>query len=550
MFQWVKQVGSAVVYPRRSIDVTALCAANRGGRVAALPNRRPATKVLVKSPSLSSAVADVVESFVRCVDEHAARPAIVHNGQTTTYGELGARVQSTARLLGAEAGVIGVLTARDPGTVVALLGTLTAGAVYCPIDPAFPEPRQRSMLEAAGATRVLAARAGIPAPAGYPTLVVPDIGADPLRRAIASPTAAADPAAAESPAYVLFTSGSTGIPKGVVTPRRAIGTTVAALREVFELEPDDRVLQFASLNWDTCLEEILPAVTSGATLVIDDEAYTGSFRRFLRAVEARGVTVLDLPTAFWHELVHHLVDDAAGLPPSVRLVIIGGEAVNRDRLADWTRRDTGLVRLLNTYGCTETTLITHAIDLAGPRARPVGDRVPIGVALPHVRERIDEAGELLVGGPAIALGYRDAGATAERFVVHGGERFFRTGDRVERGADGALVLLGRLDRQLKIRGVRVDLAEVEAHISAHAGVAAVAAVGAEVGDHTALVAYVVPRPRCDPATLPGELLAQLRERVPGHLVPSRVTVVPRLLYTPSGKVDRMSSHQHFAQEAC
>src|SRR5262249_26023709 len=116
------------------------------------------------------------------------------------------------------------------------------------------------------------------------------------------------PVGPDDPAYLLFTSGSTGQPKPVVTPRPAVSATVASLRELFELTPEDRVLQFASLNWDTCFEEILPTLTTGAALVLDAEAHCGSFPRFLRMVERERITVLDLPTAFWHELVLHLAE--------------------------------------------------------------------------------------------------------------------------------------------------------------------------------------------------------------------------------------------------
>ncbi|MFD0823697.1 AMP-binding protein, partial [Micromonospora zhanjiangensis] len=172
----------------------------------------------------------------------------------------------------------------------------------------------------------------------------------------------------DAPAYILFTSGSTGRPKPVVTPHRAIGSAVPALGTAFGLTAADRVLQFASLNWDTCFEEILPTLTTGATVVFDDEAYTGSFRRFLRMVDRQRLTVLDLPSAYWHELVRHLVEEPAALPDSLRLVVIGGEAVSPARLADWRRLGTDRIRLLNTYGCTETTLVTHAAELHGPLA--------------------------------------------------------------------------------------------------------------------------------------------------------------------------------------
>lgn len=460
---------------------------------------------------------DVMTAFADAVRRFPGRPAIVHNGEALSYAELDALVRDRALELGADPGVVGVPAVHSPETVIGLLGVFAAGGAYMPIDPAFPAERVEAMRAAAGSQPVT------------------------------------------GPAYVLFTSGSTGEPKPVLTPGGAFGTTVAALAELFELTADDRVLQFASMNWDTCFEEILPTLTVGASLVFDDEAHTGSFRRFLRMVEQRRVSVVDLPTAFWHELVRHLAEDDDPLPECLRLVVIGGEAASPARLSDWRGLKTGAIRLLNTYGCTETTMITHAADLAGPgyTARPAdsaraaaleGDeagRVPIGRALPHVRELIEDSGELLIGGPALAAGYLGRPeATAERFVQRAEGRFFRTGDRVSRGPDGLLFPEGRIDHQVKIRGVRVDPGEVEAHLTRHPAVAAAAVTGVTLAGRTALVGYVAaPDPLPEGDT---DVLGWLRQRVPAHLVPSRITFVPELVHTTSGKVDRAGTHRRYA----
>ncbi|MGW4403812.1 AMP-binding protein [Nonomuraea sp. NPDC004702] len=643
---------------------------------------------------------DVLQEFARTAGLHPGRPALVHDGRTVTYAELAVWVRAIARRLGPGPGAVGVLTSRAPGTVAALLGTLAAGGAYVPVDPAHPRARRQAMLAAAGCRTLVASGPDAWAPDGVQVIEPPDHGGSDGSSDADADHSGGDSdysgvpggdfggdfggdldggaagelpvVAGDAPAYVLFTSGSTGAPKPVVTPRRAISVVTGALRELFGITPADRVLQFASLNWDTCLEEILPALTGGAALVFHDGAHSGSFRRMLRAVADERISVLDLPTAFWHELVRHLADEGAALPPCVRLVIIGGEAVSPSRLADWRALDTGGVRLLNTYGCTETTLITHAIDLHGPmtdgvvgglapsdppgstagerasadslgstvdervrgaeervpsdspgstagerasadpsgstvegRVPGAGERVPIGWALAHVEQRVSAEGELLVGGPALALGYLGLPeATAARFVTPeaGGGRFFRTGDRVTVTGGGALVHEGRLDHELKIRGIRVDPAEVEAHIAGHPGVSAVAVAGVTVADHTTLAAYVVPRPQPgrdaehpkpvqdadgpqpgrgaddpkpvrdaqdpqpvrdaqdlepgrdaqDPQPgrdveggLAGEVREYLRGRVPGHLVPSRITVVPELAYTTSGKVDRAGSHRRY-----
>jgi acyl-coenzyme A synthetase/AMP-(fatty) acid ligase len=210
--------------------------------------------------------------------------------------------------------------------------------------------------------------------------------------------------------------------------------------------------------------------------------------------------------------------------------------------------DTARIRLINTYGCTETTLITHAVDLHGPRALPgtVRGKVPIGRALGHVVERISEDGELLIGGPAVALGYKGLPeATQARFIELDGERYFRTGDRVSRAEDGMLFHEGRLDGEIKIRGIRVDPAEVEAHIAGHPGVNAVAVTGTALAGRTVLVAFVVARDGFDAEALGAQVTRFLEDRVPGHLVPNRITVVPQLVYTTSGKIDRAKSKESF-----
>ncbi len=508
---------------------------------------------------------DLLDVFIEGARRNAERPAVVEHGRELSYRQLDRAVHAAALRIGARPGTIAVWTGHTPETVVALLAVLAAGGVYCPIDPAFPPERQAAMVAAAGCAKAIGADPDRAAALGLEPIELDPIRPEPedleTRPALApnGPNAPSAPnAGADSPAYLLFTSGSTGAPKPVLTPRRAISAAVPALRELFRLTPEDRVLQFASLNWDTCFEEILPTLTAGAALVFDEAAHSGSFPRLLRMVERHRITVLDLPTAFWHELVRHLAEERAALPSSLRLLVIGGEPVSPARLADWHALDTGRIRLLNTYGCTETTLITHAAELTPGRAT-----APIGRALPHVSELISEEGELLIGGTALALGYLDltrdpalAEAGATRFTTRPGRpgRWFRTGDLVDRDAEGLLVHRGRLDHQVKVRGIRVDPAEVEAHLAGHPEVGAAAVTGATLAGRAALVAYIVPS--CPDTgggadgtalqTLHTRVRAHLRARIPGHLVPSRITVVAELAHTASGKVDRAATHRRHA----
>jgi nonribosomal peptide synthetase protein VioO len=438
------------------------------------------------------------------------RVAVVGEDGTLGYGELWRRATELAHALGRDPGVVGVDAVHTPDTVVSLLAVWAAGGTYCPIDPAYPREHADALLDA------------VEGP-------MPD-----------------------DTAYVLFTSGSTGRPKPVAVSHQALDVVVPALRELFEIGPEDRVLQLASLSWDTSFEELLPSLAAGARVVFGCDAYSGSLSRLLRLIDTRGVTVLDLPTALWHELVLHLDTVGAALPDSVRLVIIGGEAASPARLATWRALPgAGDIRLLNTYGATETALITHAVDLHNPAVMGVEvGGVPIGRPLPHVVQRITAEGELLVGGPSLAHGYPGLPeATAERFVESDGVRFFCTGDLVCERADGVLDHVGRLDAQVKIRGIRVDPGDVEAHLSRHPGVSAVAVTSATLSGRTVLAAYVVPTapPRPDGTSdLIADLRGFMRARAPAHLHPARLTVVSSLVLTTSGKVDRRATHARYS----
>lgn len=491
---------------------------------------------------------DVVDDFTATAAERHDRPAVVHNATVITYRDLAARVRLTAARYQAcqtvhwPADLIGVLVSHTPAVLEHLLGILRAGATYCPIDAALPAARMKTLAGVIGVDRVFAADPDCLATTGLRSEALDrgpaDGDTDPPR----------PPRFGSDPAYVLCTSGSTGSPKPVVVSRGALTATVRALRHLFAITPADRVLQFASLGWDTCFEEILPALTAGATLVFDDDAHSGSFPRFVRMVARQGITVLDLPTAFWHELVLFLHEEHAVLPDSVRLVVIGGERVDPTRLRQWRDLGAGHVSVLNTYGCTETTMISHAVQLAGPGADDVPEahqsESPLGRPLPHVRDYVTDEGELLVSGPSLAIGYLGQPViTANAFPIadhgFGPTRWFRTGDLVSRGERGLLYPRGRADEQVKVSGVRVHPAEVETQLNTHPAVGGAVVVGERRLGQTSLTAYVVPVE----TTTPAALKRHLRERLPSQFVPSKVKFVATLCYTASGKIDRAATQR-------
>ncbi|GAA3358761.1 amino acid adenylation domain-containing protein [Saccharopolyspora gregorii] len=472
-------------------------------------------------------------------------PAIVSDGVAVSYRTLARWVSAVADAVTPRAEheqpPVGVVAHRSAHDVAAMLGVLAAGRCYLPVDPDAPSAYLRSVLAATGCVEVVATAA-----TGYRP-PVPELIEINWTNADLPEREAAEPVVAGDPAYVLFTSGSTGAPKGVVLPHSALAATVPRLRELFGIRPGETALYFHSAASDTSLEEVLPTLTGGGTLVIDDDCDV----RMSEVLAEHEISVLNLTTSYWLLLVNRLLDEGAPLPGCVRTVIIGGEACRADMLERWGRLGAGHVRLLNTYGATETGMITHAVRLDGPDVVD-GGGVVIGRPLPHVRQRLisedtgepvgpGEVGELYLSGPNVALGYHgDPGLTAKWFpradFGDGPRRWYRTHDLVRARPDGALVFHGRIGHQVKIRGFRVDLNTVEEQIAAVPGVVAVAVAAARRGEHESLVAFVVAAADAD--TVLGRVRARLVDSVPAHLVPNELVAVPELRYTASGKIDR------------
>jgi len=525
--------------------------ANPGLRVSALPMLSAAERrhILV---DFGHARADYPETATvhGVVAAHAARTpdalALIAGERRLTYAELHARAEALARrlvALGAGPGsVVGVHAERSAEMIVGFLAALHAGAAYLPLDPAHPPDRNAGMLRDAGVQIMLATRSAPPRPsaAASPQVVWLDDPDEPAAPDVALPVV--EP---EACAYVMFTSGSTGRPKGVMVPHRGI------LRLVFgqsyaRLGPDEVVLHASTPVFDAATFEIWAGLLHGARCAIHPPGVPTP-RSLRRVIEATGATL----TVFTTPLFNAVVDEAPEALAGLRYIMIGGEALSVRHLARALAALPG-VRLVNGYGPTEATTFTacHPVEAASLRAatsvpigRPIagtdvyvlddhGQPVPIGVT-----------GELYVGGPGLALGYINREAlTAERFVPHPfsaepGARVYRTGDLVRWRADGALDFLGRRDGQVKIRGMRVELGEVEAALQAHPGVkeATVIAVDEPTGDR-ALIAYVVGE--AGEAPQAPALRAYLKERLPSAFIPAAFVPLAALPLTANGKLDR------------
>lgn len=474
--------------------------------------------------------------------------AAICDQETLTYAELNARANQLAGWL-SEIGVrpearVALCIDRSLDMLVALFGVLKAGAAYVPLDRAYPRERLAFTLENAQVELVLAHEAWADAlPQETTEIVWLDREWAEIEKCNAD-----DPEITATPqnlAYVIYTSGSTGQPKGVMINHSALVNYVESASDEFKLGPADRVLQFASLTFDVAVEEIFCSLTRGATLVLRTEAMMSSVAAFLKDCEAAGVTVLDLPTAYWHFLTGELVADDLQLPHSVRLVVLGGERALPERWAQWRSRVAGSVEVKNSYGPTETTIAATVGDLRDKDisiGRPVANTeiylldsnlqpVPLGVA-----------GEICIGGNGLARGYwNEPGLTAERFVPDGfshepGSRLYRTGDRARYRSDGQIEFIGRMDHQIKIRGFRVELGEIEARLREYPGVnEAVVVVRTEKIDDVSIAAYIVAD---DDSARPESLRAFLQERLPEHMVPTSFVRLSELPLTPAGKVDQ------------
>ena len=485
-------------------------------------------------------------------------------GDRLTYRELDGRANQLAHHLralgvGPEAPVA-ILLERTPEMIVALFAVLKAGGAYVPLDPASPGERLLSILDDSAA-RVLLTEQKLAAPlldggaaAAREGLRV--VRVDVERESVARQSAER-PGNLVTPdglAYVIYTSGSTGAPKGVGVQHRSLASYTATACEAYGLSYVDRVLQFASISFDASAEEIYPCLSRGATLVLRDEQMLGSPSRFLRACRDAALTVLDLPTAYWHELALGLGREGLELPPSVRLVIIGGERALPERFAQWRERVGGRVRLVNTYGPTEATIVATSCELLGPSAEEAEWReLPIGRpvlnAETYVLDRraqpapVGVAGELYIGGEGVARGYLGRpDLTAEKFMPHPfgatpGSRLYKTGDRVRYLPGGHLEYLGRLDQQVKVRGFRIELGEVEAALYADPSVRdALVMLREDAPGEKRLVAYVV-LDEGQAATV-SDLRGFLGRSLPEYMIPSAFVLMKELPLTPSGKVER------------
>ncbi|MEU5957810.1 amino acid adenylation domain-containing protein [Streptomyces sp. NPDC047525] len=498
----------------------------------------------------------VHERFALRAAEQPDAVAVVQGGSSVSYAELDARaVRLASRLRDGGIGrnsVVMVHLERSIELVVALLAVLKAGAAYLPVEPGVPDCRIGTFAEETGCAAVVTSAADrdrfdvLGLPVVDPLATDGDVDSVGATGSGGATDFVGTEVEGSDCAYVIYTSGSTGAPKGVRVNHASVAYLLREINERYGIGPSDRVLQFAAVTFDTSVEQILVTLLHGATLVLPDRVWAPS--EFASQLVAYGVTVMDLTPSYWRAFLPELAAAPADL--AVRLTLVGGSAVHAEdcRVA---LRLMPRSRLVNAYGLTETTITSCTMEVTA-RVLPEHGPVPVGRPLPGTIVRVldenlrpvpaGQHGEVYVGGAGVAHGYLSESADHSRFLrdplaTDAGARLYRTGDLGGLTADGVLEVVGRVDRQIKVRGFRVEPAEIEAALSMHESITDAAVKPYCRRGELEIAAYYVTAPGGGLELGPRDVRSHVAGRLPAFMVPTAFVPLREMPVKSNGKVD-------------
>jgi amino acid adenylation domain-containing protein len=515
------------------------------------PQRAAVLAALDGGPGRAPPGACIHTLFEAQVRRTPGAPAVAHGETTWSYAELNARANLLARRL-VEQGLrpeerVGVVMEPSAQALAVLLGILKAGGAYVPVDAGWPEPRKRAVLERAGVRRLWVDAEVM---ADHHELA-PFVEVPPRPRALEEEDLGPGPREVSDAqlAYLVFTSGSTGEPKGVMVEHRSVVNHNLAIVQRFGLREGDRMLNFAPLTFDAAAEDLYPPLAVGGTVVLRSGLVPA--HAMTPYLEETGITLISLPPTYIEEWIRQMEALGQRVPGRLRLLAPGGDVLKRETYEAWVRVGGAHAPWVNVYGPTECTITTATCDIPGAEGAGTADTFPIGRPIPGARfylldEHLEPVppglpGGIHIGGAALSRGYLGApDATAERFLPdpfsgQPGARMYRTGDLARLQPDGRLRFLGRVDHQVKLRGFRIELAEIEACLRRHARVEeAVVTVRTSAAGVPSLCAHV----QAPADVRPDALREHVAARLPAYMVPAHFVVLERLPLNANGKVDR------------
>jgi len=492
-----------------------------------------------------------------------------------TYQELNNRANQLAHYLqslGVKAdSLVGIFVERSLDMIIGILGILKAGGAYVPLDINYPKERITYILEDTQLSILLTQSQlleQLPAFQGI-TICLDQDWSTIAKQSTVSPLVEVDQ---HNLAYIIYTSGSTGQPKGVMIEHRSVVNYILTTIREYGITSEDQILQFSSICFDASVEEIFVSLLSGATLVLRTEEMLRSSEYFWQCCQKWQLTVLGIPTAYWHQLASELTPDTLPILSKIKLIVIGGEAIQPAKVQQWqtvTGQYSPLSRLLNAYGPTEATIAATFSEFTSPTITNIPIGRPISNTQVYILDAclqpvpVGVAGELHIGGMGLARGYFNRPElTQEKFIPNSFEKdevipptplnkggnepskLYKTGDLCRYLTDGNIEYLGRIDNQVKIRGFRIELGEIETVLSQHNAVKTAVVIAQE--DETnqkRLVAYIIPQkeiisaPKEKNSLNVTELRQFLKAKLPEYMIPSAFVILESLPLTPNGKID-------------
>lgn len=512
----------------------------------------------------------IQELFEQQAERTPEAIALIDGTSQYTYAELNAKANQLARVLQAY-GVsrerfVGCHLRRSSAITLYLLAILKAGGAYVLLDPELPPKRLQYLIANAGPALIVE---DDPVDASVTHGEIQIVSIRNIGRAAQTQDKGNLPSASDldSAAYIAYTSGSTGLPKGVVITQRSVVNHSWAFARSFKVSRRDRVPLMASIAFDVATEEMIPPLMAGATLIVSSNQHT-IMSEFNREIIDNEYTVLNIPAPLWHSWTAYLHENNLPVPGSLRLVITGSDKVQARRFAEW-KKLTGSKRVefVAAYGTTETAVSSAFYTTAWEDNLEDETVLPIGRPIANTSLYIlDETnapvlpgrmGELYIGGDGVGRGYHMLPEKtrecfmSDPFADHLGGRMYKTGDLARARADGNIVVVGRTDTQVKLGALRIELGEIEAALTAHPKVGDTAVVLRNVGDQEedkSLVAFIAPKKSHEPPTQ-SALNRFAREHLDRRMVPSRFIVLACLPRNLSGKIDRKELEQYAVNHA-